>query len=161
MINWVLSIAGMSFLGVVIDTLIPGGKIGGYVKGVFSLFLMYIVISPLPKLFNMSVDIKTNYEYEENTNFLETINSKKLENYKVDILDKLKDQGISNILLDFDADITKSDIDIKKVRVDIQNIVLNNNAKHININDTIQAVLESVLGIKGKEVVIYGQSNTG
>lgn len=160
MINWVLSIAGMSFLGVVIDTLIPSGKIGGFVKGVFSLFLMYVIINPLPKLFNKSIEIDTNYEYEENINFLETINLKKLENYKVDILDKLKKSGITNIEIDFDADIAKSDIVIKKVYVDIQNIVLNNDATHININDSIHKVIESVLGVKNKEVVIYGQSNT-
>ena len=161
MISWVLSIVGMAFLGVVIDTIIPNGKISGYVKGIFSLFLMYIIISPLPQLFNKNIDINLDYKYEESVGFLETFNSRKLENYKADICDKLKCQGINNLNIEFDADITKSDIIIEKVYVDIQNIVLNDNGEHININETIENVIMSVVGVKDSEVIIYGQSNTG
>ena len=80
MVSWVLSIAGMAFLGVVIDTIIPNGKMCGFIRGIFSIFLMYIIINPLPQLFNQKINVDAEYVYEENTGFLEKFNSKKIEN---------------------------------------------------------------------------------
>ena len=84
------------------------------------------------------------------------MNSKKLENYEVDILGRLSDYGISNVFVQFDVDTTKSPLFFKKVYVDISNLVLNDVSENININDTITEIVTDILGVKSEEVVIYG-----
>ena len=156
MSKWLLSIVGIVFVGIILDTIVPNGKLNGYIKGIFSLILLYIVVAPLPKMFNKEVLIGDSYTYEEDINFLQVMNSKKLENYEVDILSRLSDYGISNVFVQFDVDTTKSPLFFKKVYVDISNLVLNDVSENININDTITEIVTDILGVKSEEVVIYG-----
>lgn len=159
--EWILSIVGMSFLGVVVETLLPSGKLSGYIKGIFSLILLFVIVSPLPKLFNKDISIDTTYEYEENISFLETFNSKKLENYRIAIIKQLEIKGITNINIEFESDITKSDLIIEKVYVDVCNVVLNGVDKHIHISDTIIDVVLDIVDVDKEEVIIYGETDSG
>lgn len=155
--EWILSIVGMAFLGVVIETIIPNGKLNMFIKSMFALFLLFIIVSPLPKIFNQSISFDTSFDYEEDVSFLNKLNEKKLENYELSIKEQLIALGISNINIQFEADTTKSDFKVQKIYVDVCNIVLNDVDKHINITDTILKVVTSTLGITDKEVIIYGR----
>lgn len=146
----------MSFLGVIVETIIPNGKINGYIKGIFSLVLMFVIVSPLPKFFNKNLTIDTSYEYQLEEGFLEKMNSRKLENYKIAILKKLETKGLMGFDIRFDADVTNSDLKIKKVYIDATNFVLNDIDEHINISDTIVDTVLSIVDIDSREVYIDG-----
>ncbi len=156
MTEWILSLIGMAFLGVVIETILPNGKLNTFIKSVFALFLLFVIVKPLPKIFNKDLSINTDYNYEEDSNFLINLNQKKIENYEISILNQLKNEGISNVNIEFEADTTSSDLKIQKVYIDICNIVLNNSDKHINITDTILKIVTNTLNVSDKEVIIYG-----
>ena len=156
MTEWILSLIGMAFLGVDIGTILPNGKLNTFIKSVFALFLLFVIVKPLPKIFNKDLSINTDYNYEEDSNFLINLNQKKLENYEISILNQLKNEGISNVNIEFEADTTSSDLKIQKVYIDICNIVLNNSDKHINITDTILKIVTNTLNVSNKEVMIYG-----
>lgn len=156
MTEWILSLIGMAFLGVVIETILPNGKLNTFIKSVFALFLLFVIVKPLPKIFNKDLSINTDYNYEEDSNFLINLNQKKLENYEISILNQLKNEGISNVNIEFEADTTSSDLKIQKVYIDVCNIVLNNSDKHINITDTILKIVTNTLNVSDKEVIIYG-----
>ena len=156
MTEWILTLIGMAFLGVVIETILPNGKLNTFIKSVFALFLLFVIVKPLPKLFNKNLKLNTDYSYVEDSIFLNTLNQKKLENYEIYILNQLENEGITNVSILFDADTTKSDLIIQKVYVDICNVVLKNKDKHINITDTILKIVTNTLNILDKEVVIYG-----
>ena len=156
MTEWILSLIGMAFLGVVIETILPNGKLNTFIKSVFALFLLFVIVKPLPKIFNKDLSINTDYNYEEDSNFLINLTQKKLENYEISILNQLKNEGISNVNIEFEADTTSSDLKIQKVYIDICNIVLNNSDKHINITDTILKIVTNTLNVSDKEVIIYG-----
>lgn len=156
MTEWILSLIGMAFLGVVIETILPNGKLNTFIKSVFALFLLFVIVKPLPKIFNKDLSINTDYNYEEDSNFLINLNQKKLENYEISILNQLKNEGISNVNIEFEADTTSSDLKIQKVYIDICNIVLNYSDKHINITDTILKIVTNTLNVSNKEVIIYG-----
>ena len=50
MTAWLLSIVGVVFLGVMVDIISPSGKTGGFIKSMFAIFLVYVVITPIVKL---------------------------------------------------------------------------------------------------------------
>ena len=156
MTKWILSIVGMSFLGVVVETILPNGKLNKFIKSMFSLFLLFVIISPLPKIFNKDISLSNNYDYKMDEVLLTNINQRKLNNYEKAIIDNLVKKGVSGVSIQFDADTTKSNLNIQKIYVDVCNIVLKNNAKHINITDTIVEVITSIINISKEGVVIYG-----
>ena len=45
---WMTAIAGVIALGVLLEILLPEGQTGKYVKGAFSLLVIFVVVSPLP-----------------------------------------------------------------------------------------------------------------
>lgn len=71
---WVLSIVGVICLGVLLEILLPEGQTSKYVKGAFSLLVIFVVIAPLPKLiksapdFNLSgIDFKIDQSFIDDT----------------------------------------------------------------------------------------------
>ena len=49
MTSYILSIVGIVFLGVLVDVIMPDGEMNKYVKGVFSIIALCVIINPLPK----------------------------------------------------------------------------------------------------------------
>ncbi len=47
---WIMSIVGVICLGVLIEIVLPDGKITKYIKGAFSLVVILVIVSPLPSL---------------------------------------------------------------------------------------------------------------
>ena len=50
-------LVGIVLLGVLIDVIMPDGEMNKYIKGVFSLLALFIIISPVQKLFNNNFDL--------------------------------------------------------------------------------------------------------
>lgn len=47
--EWVLSIAGVIVFGVLLDVVLPQGKTAKYLKGIFAILVVYVIVAPLPK----------------------------------------------------------------------------------------------------------------
>ncbi|MCX4362523.1 MAG: stage III sporulation protein AF [Clostridia bacterium] len=50
MSGWLIGIVGVVSLGVLIEILLPEGENSKYIKGIFSVIVIFVIISPLPKL---------------------------------------------------------------------------------------------------------------
>lgn len=55
--EWILSVVGVIALGVLVDIILPSGKMTKYVKGAFSLIVVIVISSIVPKIANMSFEI--------------------------------------------------------------------------------------------------------
>lgn len=53
--EWILSIVGTIALGVLVDILLPEGKIAKYVKGAFSLLVVLVISSIVPIIAGMNI----------------------------------------------------------------------------------------------------------
>ena len=54
--EWIMSIVGITALGVLMDILLPEGETNKYIKGIFALFTVFVIIYPLPKIANGDFD---------------------------------------------------------------------------------------------------------
>lgn len=52
MSGWLIGIVGVVSLGVLIEVLLPEGENSKYIRGIFSIIVIFVIISPLPKLAN-------------------------------------------------------------------------------------------------------------
>ncbi len=72
--EWVISVAGVIMLGVLLEIVLPEGKTAKYVKGAFSLLVVFAIAAPLPKLLNKdltasidSSDIRVDSQFVQDT----------------------------------------------------------------------------------------------
>ena len=50
MSSWLIAIVGVVSIGVLIEVLLPEGENSKYIRGVFAIVVIFVIISPLPKL---------------------------------------------------------------------------------------------------------------
>ncbi len=55
--EWILSVVGVIALGVLVDILLPSGKMAKYVRGAFSLLVVLVISSILPIIANADFQI--------------------------------------------------------------------------------------------------------
>lgn len=57
---WIISIVGVICLGILLEIVLPEGQTAKYVKGAFSLLIVFVIAAPLPNL--LSKDWKLNLD---------------------------------------------------------------------------------------------------
>lgn len=157
--SWLLSVAGMSVLGVLIDVILPNGQTNKYVKGMFAFCMLLVIIAPLPTLihnnFNLD-DIFAKTEIEIDEDFIYQVNKTKLIYYENQIKNQIDNSGIKNVGIVINGDIFSTEMQIKNVFVDLKNVVISGNNKHIDIKKTVLEIVLNNINIK-KEKVIFDE----
>ena len=146
--SWILSIVGIVCLGVIIDIFIPEGSTNKYIKGVFSLLIVFVVISPLPKFikgdFNFD-KILNSTETNIDLNFIASVNNQKCDAIEKIIKAALNEEDIETNSITVTCNVFKEEFEILTIYVDISDIVnkntdnlkieiINTINKNININ---------------------------
>ncbi|MBQ8614967.1 MAG: stage III sporulation protein AF, partial [Clostridia bacterium] len=62
MTGYILSILGIVVAGVFIDIIVPSGSINKYIRGIYSIFVVAVLVSPIMKLLNKTNDFTIKYE---------------------------------------------------------------------------------------------------
>lgn len=98
---WLLSIVGVVSLGVLIEIIMPEGEHGKYVKGIFSLIVVFVIVSPFPKIFSgenipdLSTDEIRQTEMDEDA--YDAILLGYREKLQADFDEALREGGIENL----------------------------------------------------------------
>ncbi len=155
--SWVLSIVGIVFIGVLVDVILPEGQMNKYVKSIFALVVVFVIISPIAKMINTdhSVDLFDKYELSLDLDFLQNYNNSLKEKLEIEIINEAKAQGIDNILVEIVLKEEKGEEIIEKIIVDISNIVILENGGHINEYTKINDIIEKHTGVKEDKIIFY------
>lgn len=91
MTAWIISIVGVVVLGVLVDVMLPEGSTAKYIKGVFGLIALAVMIAPLPKLFNKDFNFESlisdnTAQIQTDNNFIKDV----MGDYKLKIVDKIE-----------------------------------------------------------------------
>ena len=107
MSGWLIGIVGVVSLGVLIEVLLPEGENSKYIRGIFSIIVIFVIISPLPKLakgdyidgFTSSTgEVEIDESYYQNVK--DDMQTKVRENIK----DKLQNAGYNDLSFDIQFD---------------------------------------------------------
>lgn len=145
---WVLSVAGISILGVLIDLILPSGQTRKYVKGVFAFIVVLVIITPLPKL--LGGEYRAEDIFEEDAiiiqdDFIYEVNRDRLTKIEDMIESDLKETGLCGVEIQLNANIFTSNMTIDAVFVNLKNLVITENLQHKDINEiVIKSVLKYV-----------------
>lgn len=89
---WLLSIVGVVSLGVLLEILLADGETSKYIKGVFALAVVLVLVSPLPKFLNKDFDMNEFFgeEITTQTTFLDSVTTRKNSEREQRVLKELK-----------------------------------------------------------------------
>lgn len=151
--TWVVSITSIVCLSVLVELILPDGQMNKYIKGIFSFIIVFVIISPLPKLLDKQVNLNL-FDYEESfqldENYLYQINLDKLNASQGLLENEIQKKGYNNVRVYLNADIFQNELQIKSVSVDLRELVLSSNAEH---ND-ISKIKKHISQIISKKIII-------
>lgn len=159
--SWVMSIAGIVCLSVLIELLMPDGQMNKYIKGIFSLIIVLVIILPIPKLMQKEFDYENIFYSEENINvdedYIYQLNLDKLNALKSKIENEILANGYKNVSVYINSSIFESQMQIKSISVDLESLVITQNAEHNDISKIrkhISQIIKKYVNID-EEVILY------
>lgn len=156
--SWLLSIIGIVVIGVLINLILPEGEIQKYIKAIFSVFVVFIMIYPI-----LNIDIsKINYDDFFYNQTSVTVDEKYLENYKEKYRESLQNQcetvlnnnGYQNVRVEIYLNLSSEKFEIEKVYVNLKNLVINGNSVHIDKYKEIKSIIVSLLDVEEGKVIM-------
>ena len=113
--GWIISVVCAIVLGVLIEIVLPNGKVAKYVKGTFALVVIFVIVAPLPKLLKgeWTFDFSSAWQ-NANATFEEEIKGEYMDERARELKDFLSVNGY-----DVDVTIEKGDavFDIARVTI--------------------------------------------
>ena len=155
MSGYVLSVLGIVIVGIFIDIIIPSGVISKYIKGIYSIFVVVVLISPVIQLLSKNHNFTIKYtEYEINENLLEFIHTSRAELMEKSIEKTLYSQGFSNIDINLKISTENQELKYNSCIVNIKDIVISSDKQHINKYEHIKEVVKDYTGLSFEEIII-------
>ena len=151
--SWILSIVGIVCLSVITDIFIAEGQTNKYIKSIFSLVIVFVVISPLPNILNKNFNIDkllNSVEADIDLNFIALINKQKCEAIDNIIKSSLSENNIEVKNIDTTCNIFQEDFEILSVYVDISNISVKNSD---NFKKKIIKLIQENINISKEQIV--------
>lgn len=147
MTAWLLSIVGIVFLGVMVDIIAPSGKTNTFIKSIFAIFLIYVVITPIVKYIKKG-EYKVDFETEYSTENLSITEAE----HKIS--DLLISNGFYGIDVEIKGYVSKDKIVAQKVVLNGAKTVLKSQDEHIDKYKLITNLVQSIVTVK-KENIEY------
>jgi stage III sporulation protein AF len=156
MIGYILSVLGIVVIGVFIDIIIPTGTINKYIKGIYSIFVVVVIINPVVKFLNKKHDFSIKYEdYQADNKLLDYIFSMRSNSLENCIESSLNEQGFSNIDIILKFSIENNELKYNSCSVNLKNMVISSDKQHINKYEFIKKRIKENTGLTDEEIIIH------
>ena len=144
MSGWVLSVTAVVCLTVLLDIIMPDGQMKKYVKGIVSIIVIFVIVTPLASLAVGKFDL-TKGNITIDSDMLESLESTSDRYREIQLESMLSDDGIT-------ADVKiVSENGKKKVEVIIKNEVLSKNEMNI-LKQKVSKTVAEFLDIDDSDV---------
>ena len=155
--GYLVTLLGVIVLGVLIDVILPSGSISKYISGIFAIFVLFVIISPIITFIKNDykiTDYFTNVDIELNEKLLYNMNETKLNALETSIQEELNADGYCNVIIDIQFELVEENVKITQVLVDLTNLVINNLNANINKYVYIRQVVQANVNV-AKEVIVF------
>lgn len=160
MTGYLLSVIGVVILGVLVDLVLPTGQMNKYVKSMFGIFTILVIISPVPKLINQNFDFSQLFYNQTSTtvdsDFLEVTNKKIVKQMELSIEKSCENSGYLQIECKIESILEDNKLIIKKVYINLKNLVISQDQPHINKYTEIVQAVTQVVNVS-KEQIIFNE----
>ena len=152
MTAWLVSIVGIVFLSVIVDVITPEGKTNAFIKCVFSIFVLDVMISPIVKIFNKDFQIEYS-EIKLQETYLESLTGRNIEYLENELQQKIIKEGYE-CFVEIRGNVWGEVVNIEKITVMLTNNVLISEDEHINNCKVITQIIKKIVEVD-EEVIVY------
>lgn len=164
MSNWIVSIVSVVILMVMLDLFMSEGETKKYIKGIMAIVIIAVIIAPLPKVLKRDYtinDVFGNEDYIEkeikaDESFLFRFYIAQYAKKEMDIQKLLAHQGLKGCIAKINIAYDENSlIIITNVLITMDNTVITEDIKNININEMIYETVQSILSVQRELIIIY------
>lgn len=153
--SWLLSIIGIVIIGSLIDIVLPEGTISKYIKGIYSLIVIFVIINPLIQLFDNKIQLNNNYEMLVDEQFLNLVQEDKINYLEANLTTQLKLAGLKNVEIKIQAKNSENALKIDTVYVFFNNLVIDKKDEHIDKYQVAEDIILNNLKIDKEQIIYY------
>lgn len=153
--KWIISISGMVLIGVLVEVVVPEGKISRLLKSVVGIFSVLIIILPLKNFDFKSLNFSKVNDFVIDDKFVQKRENEKIVLAEKEVESNLELNGFKNISVNISGDYSGSQLRISTVFVDISNMVLMDEKLNIDRYRSIMAIIKVSLDVSEDKVVFY------
>ena len=153
--SWLLNIVGIVFIGVILDVVLPNGKTNQFIKHVFSVFMLFVVVSPVSNWVSSAFNVEVGSGVTD-SNFLYVTNLEKINALEKDVVSEIESGGISNVSVIINGNVFAEVLTIKSVYVDVSNAVSENNLTKSEVKDFVLDKILINVDVVKEDIVFYG-----
>ena len=154
--GYILSILGIVIAGIFIDIIVPDGTINKYIKSIFSIFVVAVLISPLIK-FLSNKDIYTLHydDYQINEKLIGYINNQTIKSIENKIKNTLEQEGFSGIDINLNYSTNNNEIIINFCEINLKNLSITSDKQNINKYEFISGVVKENTNLAEEVILFY------
>ena len=150
--NWIITIIGVILLNLIVEIILSESNLSSFIKKIFSIISVLLIISPITKLLNF--DNINLYNIVFDSSYLDY----SFGNYDVYIENYLKaileSNGFFNIEIDVCYNLSNNENKIKKIFLNLRKLVINENQVHINKYKEIKDIVSKTLNIEEDLIIL-------
>ena len=156
MSGYILTILGIVLAGILIDIIVPTGKINKYIKSIFAIFVVAVILMPVVKFIAKSDEITINYtDYEIEQNLMDYIFSSRVNAYENEIIEVLENNGLSNIDIKINYSINSNELSLNSCEVNLKNMTSSNIDSHNNRYEFIAETIKEITNLTDEVIIFY------
>ena len=152
--KWVMSVVGIVALSVLLDIILPSGDMNKYIKGVFAVLTVTVIVEPIPRLLasikngDIDVVLPSYSEIEVDEQYIEETNDSIREGLEKRITSALIADGAMNVT------VTISDSRRIDKRIDSIKITLDEGYGEYKVRNILRQMIHCKIG----EVIVVERS---
>ena len=156
MTGYLLSVLGIVLASVLINIIIPTGELAKYIKSVFSIFVVFVLISPIFTFLNKEQQYMFSYnDYEINEKLINYVFSKRTDETKARIIEELTEQGFEDIDIILSYSAENNELSYNYCTVNLKNMTIRADKQHINKYEFIKNVVIEYTNLTEEEIQFY------
>lgn len=156
MAGYILSILGIVIAGIIIDIIVPSGNINKYIKSIYAIFVVAVILSPLINYLSKEHDLTLHYDdYQVSEQLLNYISKQKVTSLEQEIENTLNEEGFSNVDIKINYSIENNELSLNSCTVNLQNLVIVADKQHINKYEFIIEVVEEHTNLTEEVIIFY------
>ncbi len=156
MAGYILSILGIILAGIFIDILVPTGSVSKYIKSIYSIFVVAVILSPVVKFLTKKDVYTLKYEdYQINEKLMNFIYNGRADELKAKIEKRLDDEGFKNIDIKINYSSNNNEFQLNSIEVNLKNLVIQADKQHINKYEFISDVIKEFTNLTDEVILFY------
>ena len=154
MTGYILSILGIVCAGIFMDVIVPSGTISKYIKGVYAIFVVAVIINPIYKFITGTKDFNLTYnEHTTNESLLSYIYSKRVETLEMKLENTFSEEGFEKVDIKLNFSIKDDELVYTSCEINLKNLVISLDNQHINKYEFIREVVKENTLLSNEEII--------